>query len=488
MATQVRPPAAGRRPWRIPAEGSWSKGSDASILLAAGSISAAIVVGMAANVGPLATIAATGAVLAAIVSPAVGLAILAFTATLQPPAGIPAPGFASLLVGATLLGCVYRLPIDRPRPRANAPLLLLSAFVFYVTVQQLPEMVSGYAGPQAHAVGYLFFQLLTAFGLVVAAVWVLSGRSPYPVMVMGLAGAATAALIAVVPYVAPAIGGPFVNLSGHSADLTRASGPFSNPNYMGASAAMALAATAGLLATVRSPLARGLVIATAFVMGGAVAISLSRGGFIAAVAGLAWLAMSRSRASAILAIVAGLVGALVVYPAFVEWRLVSLTGSASAAAFEATAQSDAGRLAGVLAGLPLFLSSPIVGVGFGNYQALSVQIAGNQTAIAAHNWYTNVLAEQGTVGIVLWFLLLLALVAQLRTLSSQPRSVGFAVFSAFAVACLFLEAPTSFQTVALPSLFLVAALAADWQPRRDVEVGARVLFAATADQRPSTTA
>ena len=468
--------------------GSWSRGSDAPVLLAAGSITAAIVVGMAANAGPLATIAAIGAILAAIVSPAVGLAILAFTATLQPPAGVPAPGFASLLVGATLLGCVYRLPIDRPRPRANAPLLLLTAFVLYVTVQQLPEMASGYAGRQDHAVGYLFFQLLTGFGLVVAAVWVLSDRSPYPVIAMGLAGAATAALIAIVPYLAPAIGGPFINLAGHSEDVTRASGPFSNPNFMGASAAMAVAAAAGLLTSGRSRLMKGLLLGTTILLGWAVALSLSRGALITAVAGLAWLAVSRSRASAALVIVMGIVGALVIYTAFVEWRLVNLTGSASAAAFELTARSDEGRLLGVLASVPLFLSSPIVGIGFGHYLASSVQIIGNQTAVGAHNWYVYVLAEQGTVGIVLWVILLVALVAELRRRPPAPRRVGFAVLSALAAACLFLEAPTSFQTVALPSLFLVAALASDWRLSRDVEDGAERLIAATTDPRLSVTA
>ena len=487
MATQARPRAAGQRPWRFETERRLPTGSDASVVLAAGSITAIILVGMAVDSRILATSVAFGALLVAIVSPAVGLGILAFMATLQPPPGVPAPGFPTLLVGATLLGCIYRLPFDRPRPRANAALLALSAFVLYVTVQQLPAMASGYAGLQAHAVGYLFFQLVTGFGLVVTAIWVLSDRSPYPVMTMGLAGAATAALIALVPYALPAISGPFVNLSGHSADLTRASGPFSNPNFMGASAAMALAGAAALLLTVRSDRARSLLLIVSLLVGGAVLVSLSRGALIASVAGLAWLAISRSRASAVIVAIVGLVGALVVYPAFVEWRLVNLTGSASAAAFELMARSDEGRLAGVLAGLPLFLSSPIVGVGFGQYLAASVEVFGGQAVVGAHNWYVYVLAEQGVVGITLWLIVLAAVVAELRNRPTAPRRVGFAVFSSLAVASLFLEAPTSFQTVALPSLFLVAALAGDWGPPRDTEDGAGTLSAAKVEPRLSIT-
>ncbi len=461
--------AAASPRWGVQAGASWQPRSDFTVVLAGGAIAAALILGMAAKAGPLTTLAGLAALVAAIVAPSVGLALLAFTATLQPPPGFPAPGFASFLVGATLLGCVYRLPIDRPRIRASAPLVLLCAFVLYVTVQQLPEMVSGYAGQEARAVGYLFFQVVTGFGLVVAAVWVLAGRSPFPFIAMGLAGAVTAATIAVMPYLAPGIAGPFLGLAAYSDDLTRASGAFGNPNFMGGSAAIATAAAAGLLTGERSRPVQVFLIGAIILLGAAVALSLSRGAVVATVAGLAWLAISRSRASAVLAIVVGLVGAMLVYPAFVEWRLVSLTGSASVAAFESMAISDAGRLIGVLASVPLFLSSPIVGVGFGHYLASSIEITG--TAVGAHNWYGYVLAELGMVGIVLWLMALVALVITLRRRSWAAQRVGFAVLSSFGVACLFLEVPTSFQTAALPSLVLAAAAAGEWPRPREPEDG-----------------
>lgn len=466
--------------------GDWRTSSDAAVLLVAIPIAAAIVLAMAAGLRSLETVAAFAAILVAVVSPAVGLAVLAFMATLQSPGGIPAPGFASMMVGAMLIGCVYRLPLERPRPRANAPLLLLSAFVLFVTVQQSPEMAAGYSGQQAHAVGYLFFQLLTAFGFVVAAIWLLADRSPYPALAMGIAGASVAAAIALVPYLLPAFGAPFANLSGHSEDLTRASGPFSNPNFMGASMAMAFAATVAMVVISRGPRIRSVLILVAIALGGAILISLSRGALVAAVAGVAWLALSRSRTTAVAVLVIGLVGAFVIYPAFVEWRLVNLTGSASPAALEIMERSDEGRLSGVLAGVPLFLSSPVAGVGFGQYLASSVRVTGGDTAVAAHNWYMNVLAEQGIVGIVLWFLFLVALARQLMDRPSHPRSVGLAVLSAFAAACLFLEAPTSFQTVALPSLLLIAALAAKWQPAKD-DQGDDSMIASATQKHPGGT-
>jgi len=459
--------AADRRSPRPAAVRGWPTSPDVSVLIVAVPVAASIVLATAAGLRSLETVAAFAAILVAVVSPAVGLAVLAFMATLQSPGGIPAPGFASMMVGATLVGCVYRLPLERPRPRANAPLLLLSAFVLFVTVQQSPEMAGGYSGQQAHAVGYLFFQLLTAFGFVVAAIWLLADRSPYPAIVMGIAGASLAALIALVPYVLPAIGAPFANLSGNSEDLTRASGPFSNPNFMGGSMAVALAGTLALLTITRDVRIRGILICAAIAIGGAIVITLSRGALIAAFAGVAWLALTRSRASAVALLVLGLVGAFVIYPAFVEWRLVNLTGSASSAAFEVMARSDEGRLSGVLAGLPLFLSSPIVGVGFGQYLSATVELSAGRNAIGAHNWYIYVLGEQGLVGITLWLSVLVTYGVALRARPSLPRSVGFPVFVAFIVASMFLELPTSFQTVALPSLLLVAALAANWPPAND---------------------
>lgn len=461
MSIQAQAGLGARRPRTLPVGRGWLRGADAQVLLVAGLLTSTIVVGTSSGIAPVATVGSFVTIVTALISPAIGLAVLAFTATLQPPAGLPAPGFVTILVGATVLGCVYRLPIERPRPRANVALLLLGAFVLYVTVQQLPEMASGYAGKHAHDVGYLYFQVLTGFGLVIAAIWVLHARSAVPVVAMGLAGATAAALVAVVPYVAPGLAGLVANLAGPTDDATRASGTFSNPNFMGASAAMALVAAAAGLSLVRTRRDRALLLFAGILLAGAVALSLSRGALLTAFIGVAWVVLLRSPRAAVGIMALGVVGALVIYPAFVEWRLVSLTGSASATAFALMAQSDEGRLAGVLGFVPLFLTSPIVGVGFGQY--LISNIAINQVGVGAHNWYSNVLAEQGLVGFSIWMLFMAAVVLDLRRRPKGPRVLGTSIMAAFSAACLFLEVPTSFQTVALPSLFLVAALASDSQ-------------------------
>ena len=196
----------------------------------------------------------------------------------------------------------------------------------------------------------------------------------------------------------------------------------------------------------------------------AVLITLSRGALITALVGLAAVGLTQSRKVAISVVLLSLAGVFIVYPAFVDWRLTNLLGSASAAAFQATAESDAGRLTGALAGFSLFLTSPLFGVGFGRYLAAAVQIPG--VSNSAHNWYTYMLGEQGIVGALLYISVLASLIPGLRKLPSRPRTVGISMLAAFAAACLFLEVPTSFQTFAIPAIVVVASLVGRWPARR----------------------
>lgn len=425
-------------------------------------IAVGIVISMALGSEPLTTVATFTAIGTALAAPSVGLAILAFMAPLVEATVIPPPGFAAAMTAAVLLGCVYRLPVERPTIRFGVPILAMIAIFVYVTVHQLPEMATGYVGDANRAVGYLYVQLLTGFGVVIAAIWLLRDESPIPILAMAIAGAVTAASIAVIPYLVPAIAGAFVKVSAESEDLIRASGTYGNPNFMGGAAAMAMTGTVGLLLGVRSRRVRLLLLGCAIVLGSAVLISLSRGALITGLVGLLAIGITRSRKTAIAVIVLGLVGTFVIYPAFVDWRLTSLTGSVTAAAFQTTADSDFGRLEGILAGLSLFLSSPVFGVGFGHYLTAEALIPGTQVAHAAHNWYTYMLGEQGALGTILWVLLLGTVATRILHRPAWPRLVGLSVLAALCAACLFLEVPTSFQTFAIPAIFLVASIVCRW--------------------------
>ena len=118
----------------------------------------------------------------------------------------------------------------------------------------------------------------------------------------------------------------------------------------------------------------------------------------------------------------------------------------------------------------MFATAPLFGIGFGHYALMSGRFTGY--AIESHNWYANVLAEQGLVGVALWIPMLAAIAIQLLRAPRAARSVGLAVFVVYATGSAFLQPPLSVQTSAFAVIVVVAALVGDWSR-----------FAAT-EQRP----
>jgi hypothetical protein len=427
-------------------------------------IAAAIICGMALNLPLLTTAAAGTAILVAVASPVTGLLTIAFMAPLYQPLVLPAPGFDTILLVAILLGCIYRLPIDRPRLVAGPALWLAAAFVAYVGVQQLPEMMAGWTGEEGHLVGYLYLQLLNGFGLVLAAGYVLRERRAYPFVIAVLAAAMFSALLAIVTFDNPNVGPPLAGLIASVDNGPRAVASFGNPNYFGLFQATAIVTAVACLAMFRRTRLRVLLVGLIAILVIGVGLSLSRGAIVALLGGLACLAFVRSRKLGLATIALGIVLVVVIYPAFVDWRLGYTNGSATAATYQIIAQSDDSRLQGVLAGPILFLSSPLFGVGWGQYSFLSAQAAGLPTGIAAHNWYVEILAELGTVGVVLWTLLLVTVVAKLWHRPPAARLVGLGVLATYAIGSMFTEPPASFQTSTLAIIVIVAAFVGDWTP------------------------
>ena len=439
------------------------------VVIPAAVISAVVVVGVALGSGSIAMVGAGLALLAAVLAPEVGLAVLATLAPLQPPPSIPAPGLNFLLVGALLVGCIYRLPLDRPALRLSKAGLFLLGFVIYVTAQQVPEMLGGYRG-EDRAIGYLFFQVTAAFGAVLVAGYVFRGRSPIPVLTMAFVGAAIATTLAVATFENPDFG-PFGRLVATTELGVRAAGAFVNPNYMGTFAGAVLVGIAAIWTSVGSRPARVLLAGLAILCLISIVEAQSRGAIIAAFAGIAIVAWLRNRSLAVGIVVVGIVAAAVIYPAFLEWRLTNEQGNVSDAGYVQLTVSDDARLNASLAGPAMFAAEPIFGVGFGRFVEKSVEISGLETGINAHNWYVNVLAEQGTTGALLWVGAIVATIVQLRSRRGVAQVVGIGMFTLLIVAFNFLEVPMSFQLVAVPSLFLVAALVADWPDRLRPGIG-----------------
>ena len=434
------------------------------------SISAAIVAGVAAGSGPAQIAASIAAFVAALISPATGLVVLAFMAAVKSPPAIPAPGFNTLLVATILLGCIYRLPIDRPRLRPNLPVVLLLAFLLYATVQQVPALVAGYNDTTSHHIGYLFIQLATLTGIALAAALVLRDRSPVPFLVAGLLGALMAAVLAIAVVALPGSAG---NLVDYPDATSRPVGPFGDPNYFGLFEATAIAACASLAVVIRQRRIRVLLVGLALVLGIGMLIGLSRAALLALGAGLVALAFSRSRRAGLLAIATLALAAFVVYPLFLVMRLTADAGALPLAqASIGLGRSDASRFAAALVGPQMWATSPILGIGFGEYPLRTARFIGY--SIESHNWYMNVLAEQGLVGIALWIPMLATVGLRLLRLGRTPRSVGLAVFVTYLVGSTFLEPPLSVQTSAFAVVAVVAALVGDWRRLPGIPVPAAV--------------
>jgi hypothetical protein len=435
-------------------------------LLALGlGIAFTIVVGMALESRILTTGGVFAALAMAVAFPQAGLIVLAAIGPLKPPAVIPAPGFEVALVGATLVGSLLRLPVDR-RPRTVSPALLaLVAFVTYAFLSQLPSFLSAYRSQAAHDIGFLFYQLATGFGAIVIAGFVLRGRSPYPVFIALLASGVLAAALAILT--ADGGGGLLANLVAKADVGSRANGPFGNPNSFGQCMAYGAILSVTWAWLLRRTAFRWILLGTAAIFTYAVAISLSRGAVAALLAGLVAFAFSRNRTAGVAAIIAALALVGIGYPLFVEYRVSLDFAAHSAAAVAELNSSDAGRLGAVLAGPALFAMSPIFGIGFGQYKYMSGLVTTAGAGLVAHNWYGTVLAELGTVGTVLWGLVLVAVARWMWRRPSVPRTMGGSMFVAVVVGCLFLEPPTAFQTSVIPALVVAAALVADWGTDRD---------------------
>lgn len=433
--------------------------SDIRTVLIATPVAAALMLGVAVGNGPLALIASFVAIATAIASPAVGLVILAFVAPAVTRPILPTPGLNAVLVAGIILGSIYRLPIDRPRIAFGPPILLLLGLFLFVFAQQLPAMLAGYAG-DATDTGSLFLRLLTGVGAVVAAALVLRDRSPYPFLAILIASAVVAAALATLMFGNPTIGAPLANFVAQPDANVRPSGAFSNPNYYGWFIAIVMVVTLGLLQVVRRGRLFWALLPVMFFLGIGIAVSQSRGAFMSLFAGAVSLAFARSRQAGLATLAIGVVLAVVIVPLLIEWRLTNSIGSASDYAFAQLAESDAGRLSAVAFGPALWATSPIFGIGLGGYLAA--------TGDASHNWYMSVLAEQGSVGIVLWILLLVAIAIALRPRPTLPRSIGYGVLGVLVVASLFLEPPLETQGSIPTALILTAALVATWRvPQRD---------------------
>ena len=214
----------------------------------------------------------------------------------------------------------------------------------------------------------------------------------------------------------------------------RAHGNFGQPNpfagYLGTIFPLALA-----LAAIPHPRSfRLLAIGTVLCTGLAIALSLSRGAWLGLLIALAAMALAWSgRTRRLVAptvvglFLVGLLGILGALPPAVAARVTSVAsnfGIFDARGVAPTPENFAvvERMAHWQAGWQMFLDHPVLGVGPGNYPAVyeDYELPGWREPLGhAHNYYLNMAAEAGLLGLAA---LLLTLLTAFRTLLRGLRT------------------------------------------------------------------
>lgn len=159
--------------------------------------------------------------------------------------------------------------------------------------------------------------------------------------------------------------------------------------------------------------------AGALVLLGGLLASFSRGGWLGAVVGAAGmtLALGRRMAHVVLggALLAGLVvllGSVGLLPAALSTRITSVVGSLALfdpSTVTVTPQNFAvvERMAQMWAGVKMFLAHPLTGVGPGNFTLAYPDVTAPPWYVSrghAHNYYINMAAEAGIVGLLAYLI------------------------------------------------------------------------------------
>lgn len=200
----------------------------------------------------------------------------------------------------------------------------------------------------------------------------------------------------------------------------RVYGTFDQPNPYAGYINIPLSISLSLTLLGRSGLTRTLAGLTAIMLGIAEYLSQSRGGEMAIAAALVFIVLAgmpriRTFMRVLIILLLGLFEALLAgwIPLHIFSPIMRFLGLVQISFVEPTAQdySTAERLAHWIAGLHMFMDHPVLGVGIGNYAdaypryfiTIFTDPLGH-----AHNYYINIAAETGLIGLIAFLLFLLA--------------------------------------------------------------------------------
>ena len=391
----------------------------------------------------------------AVVSPVAGLAMFALIMPMQEPQILVPLRVNAVVAAAIAFGCLLRLPLDRRSLKVHPGIVLLLGYVV-LSVLSIPPALSGHPSAWTSSAANELLRLSTGVVLFLSATY-LFRLIPYQVILgLALTGATLAALLAVGDFVG------FLPFEGQLRGLLsnfgplRASGGFSDPNYLGLYMALAVVFELGALAVARRP--QKLLLVPILILGiVCLTATFSRGAYVAFLVGVVVLIGSRSRAAALVFAIGVGILALALYPAFLEARLGTALSPQEALDLLRSENSRT-DLAG--AAFAIFASSPIFGIGFGVFQFVSPLFTGDTASQAtyAHNQVLNILAEQGVVGALLVTGIVVLLVHALAKSRNPLRSAALAMGATYLVLSLFINSTVDFQGSSLLWLVMAAAL------------------------------
>lgn len=391
----------------------------------------------------------------AVVSPVAGLAMFVVIMPMQETQILAPLRVNAVMAAAIAFGCLLRLPIDRLRLKVHPGIVLLLGYVV-LSALSIPSVVSGHPPEWTSSAANELLRLSTGVLLFVSTTY-LFRLIPYRVILqLALAGTTLTALLAVGDFVGFL---PFPGqLRGLLSDFgpLRASGGFSDPNYLGLYMAPAVVFELGVLVVARRR--QRLLLLPIVILGlVCVAATFSRGAYLAFVVGTLVLISSRSRAAAFVVAIGFGMLALALYPAFLDARVGAAVSPHQALDL---LRSENSRTDLAAAAIAMFATSPIFGIGFGVFHFVSPLFTGDTTSVAtyAHNQVVNILAEQGIVGAIVVTGIAVLLVQALAKSRNPLRWAALAMGATYLVLSLFINSTVDFQGSSLIWLVMAASL------------------------------
>lgn len=189
----------------------------------------------------------------------------------------------------------------------------------------------------------------------------------------------------------------------------------------------------------------------------AILLSASRGGLLSAIPAYLFMLWSLRKASLPIKF-----GVLVMCSAAGAWVAKSFDFSAQIQRLQESGDlADAnGRLEIWKKGLDLISKHPMAGVGYGGFPGATgdsaLQRNVDNSPLVAHNTYLSVLTETGVVGFIIFFIIMVVVLVNIRKIKTNMRGAMFAAFMVWAIGCAASVWDEHGQTWLLFSLSMIA--------------------------------